>query len=413
MHPEAALGLVRAGRGAALATVVETWGSAPRPVGVAARGLRRRRDGRLGLRRLRRGRGGRRGARGARRTARPRLLDFGVSDDRGLRGRPGLRRADPGAGRAGRRGAGARRRPARAAGGGAGGARSRLVYAVRPETWERRLVAGPADPLWPAAAAALVADRSGFAGDWFLGVHNPPLRMAVVGAVHIAQALVPMARLAGYDVTVDRSARGLRQRRRASPGPRLMHDWPDEALARARARRPHRRRDADPRPEARRPGDRRGARGRRSSTSAASARRAPTPSGSSGCARRASTRRRSRGSTRRSAPTSGRSAPGRDRRGDPRADHRAAAAAGEPALMRFGPVPWPRPRGRCSRIRWRPAGCACARGGVLSAADVAALAAAGVAEVTVARLEAGRRRRGRRGRGAGGGAGARPGGGAG
>ena len=50
--------------------------------------------------------------------------------------------------------------------------------------------------------AALVADRSGFEGDWFLGVHNPPLRMAVVGAVHIAQALVPMARLAGYDVAV-------------------------------------------------------------------------------------------------------------------------------------------------------------------------------------------------------------------
>ena len=69
-----------------------------------------------------------------------------------------------------------------------------------PEGWERRLVAGPGDPLWPAAQAALIADRSGFAGDWFLGVHNPPLRMAVVGAVHIAQALVPMARLAGYDL---------------------------------------------------------------------------------------------------------------------------------------------------------------------------------------------------------------------
>ena len=80
-----------------------------------------------------------------------------------------------------------------------------------PEGWERRLVRGPADPLWAAAEAALVADRSGFAGDWFLGVHNPPLRMAVVGAVHIAQALVPMARLAGYDVAGGRSARGVRR----------------------------------------------------------------------------------------------------------------------------------------------------------------------------------------------------------
>ena len=73
---------------------------------------------------------------------------------------------------------------------------------MRPEGWERRLVAGPGDPLWPAAEAALVGDRSGFEGEWFLGVHNPPLRMAVVGAVHIAQALVPMARIAGYDVIV-------------------------------------------------------------------------------------------------------------------------------------------------------------------------------------------------------------------
>ena len=30
-------------------------------------------------------------------------------------------------------------------------------------------------------------------GDWFLDAHNPPLRLIVVGAVHIAQALVPMA----------------------------------------------------------------------------------------------------------------------------------------------------------------------------------------------------------------------------
>ena len=54
----------------------------------------------------------------------------------------------------------------------------------------------------PEAEAALASDQSGFAADWFLGVHNPPLRMAIVGAVHIAQALAPMARLAGFDVTL-------------------------------------------------------------------------------------------------------------------------------------------------------------------------------------------------------------------
>ena len=45
-------------------------------------------------------------------------------------------------------------------------------------------------------------DRSGFEpdGNTFVSVHNPKLRLIIVGAVHIAQALVPMAELAGFDV---------------------------------------------------------------------------------------------------------------------------------------------------------------------------------------------------------------------
>jgi xanthine dehydrogenase accessory factor len=109
-------------------------------------------------------------------------------------------------------------------------ARRPVVYAVRPDDWQRRLVAGAGDPLWPEAAAALVADRSGFAGDWFLGVSNPPLRMAVVGAVHIAQSLVPMARLAGYDVAVIDPREAFATAARF-PDTRLSHEWPDAALA--------------------------------------------------------------------------------------------------------------------------------------------------------------------------------------
>jgi xanthine dehydrogenase accessory factor len=74
-------------------------------------------------------------------------------------------------------------------------------------------------------------DRSGMEEDGatFVHVHNPPLRMIVVGAVHIAQALLPMARLAGYDpVLVDpRPAFGAEAR---FPGERIVEDWPDEAL---------------------------------------------------------------------------------------------------------------------------------------------------------------------------------------
>ena len=65
----------------------------------------------------------------------------------------------------------------------------------------------------------------------FVQVFNPPRRMVVVGAVHIAQALVPMASLAGYAVTVIDPRRAFATDQRF-PGVELTHDWPDDALAR-------------------------------------------------------------------------------------------------------------------------------------------------------------------------------------
>jgi xanthine dehydrogenase accessory factor len=226
--PEAALAWSRAGKGAALATVVETWGSAPRPRGaqlaisgaaemagsvsggcvegaVVAEALEALEDGR------------------------PRALEYGVSDADafavGLACGGAIRViVEPlGVGQGPGLDLLGRLVEARAA-------RAPMVYAVRPDTWERRLIATPDDPLWPEAAAALAADRSGFAGDWFLAAHNPPLRMAIVGGVHIAQALAPMARLAGYDVAIvdPRDAFGSPER---FPDTRLINDWPDAALA--------------------------------------------------------------------------------------------------------------------------------------------------------------------------------------
>jgi xanthine dehydrogenase accessory factor len=225
--PEAALAWARAGKGAALATVVETWGSAPRPRGaqlaisadgemmgsvsggcvegaVVAEALETLTDGR------------------------PRILRYGVSDQDafavGLACGGTIRvMVEPiGVGQGLPRELLEELVDARAA-------RRPVVCAVRPATWERRLI-GPGDPLAGAAAAALTADQSGFAGDWFLGVHNPPLRLAVVGAVHIAQALVPMARIAGYDVTVMDPREAFASAARF-PDTRLTHDWPDAALA--------------------------------------------------------------------------------------------------------------------------------------------------------------------------------------
>jgi xanthine dehydrogenase accessory factor len=61
-------------------------------------------------------------------------------------------------------------------------------------------------------------------------VHNPPLRLAVVGAVHIAQPLLAMAGAAGYDVTLIDPRETFASPARF-PGAKLVHDWPDAALA--------------------------------------------------------------------------------------------------------------------------------------------------------------------------------------
>jgi xanthine dehydrogenase accessory factor len=63
----------------------------------------------------------------------------------------------------------------------------------------------------------------------FLRVYSPPLRLILVGAVHVSQALVPMARQAGFEpVVVDpRTAFATPDR---FPGVELITDWPDVAL---------------------------------------------------------------------------------------------------------------------------------------------------------------------------------------
>lgn len=66
-------------------------------------------------------------------------------------------------------------------------------------------------------------------GRYFLEIHLPPPRIVVTGAVHISQALVPMAKLLGYDITVidPRTAFATPER---FPDVKLLAEWPDEAL---------------------------------------------------------------------------------------------------------------------------------------------------------------------------------------
>ena len=84
-----------------------------------------------------------------------------------------------------------------------------------------------------AAIAAALSDKGRTVdtpdGDVFLHVFNPPLRMIIVGAVHISQPLSVMARAAGYQVTVVDPRRAFATAERF-PGMDLRVEWPDKAL---------------------------------------------------------------------------------------------------------------------------------------------------------------------------------------
>lgn len=111
-----------------------------------------------------------------------------------------------------------------------------IVRATNLATGEDRLIDPATDKsaLGAAAAGAARADTSGPAQiegeSWFLAVFNPPLDLAIIGAVHMAQPLTAMAALAGFGVRVI-DPRGAFATAARFPGVRLSHDWADEALA--------------------------------------------------------------------------------------------------------------------------------------------------------------------------------------
>lgn len=219
--PALALDWHRQGRRLALATVVETWGSAPRPVGsqlaideeaamegsvsggcvegaVVTEALEALEDGRA------------------------RVLDYGVSDDEAFA--VGLA-------------CGGRIRVLVEPLGGA--MPVEVLQELARARAERRPVAYVTGLTQGGARLAgredypdrFRMDRSGVEedGETFVAVHNPPLRMAIVGAVHIAQHLAPMARSCGYDPVVIDPRPAFASAARF-PGERLSEEWPDEAL---------------------------------------------------------------------------------------------------------------------------------------------------------------------------------------
>jgi len=225
--PEQPLAWLDQGKKTALATVIQTWGSAPRPVGamlaiseageiagsvsggcvegaVVVEAIDALKDGRV------------------------RLLEFGVSDDEAFavglacggtirimvepigigQGMPAAMLRDLVTARQNRRA---------------------VALAVNTRDWRRELSDGKTGSHRDEILLRLRSNKSGGADDWFFAIHNPPLKMVVVGAVHIAQSLVPMAKMAGYDVTLvdPRDAFATAAR---FPDITIRHDWPDAAL---------------------------------------------------------------------------------------------------------------------------------------------------------------------------------------
>jgi xanthine dehydrogenase accessory factor len=115
-------------------------------------------------------------------------------------------------------------------------ARRAVFLITDPASSAERLVKAAdigADPLKEVLEKHLRMGKSGMAetpqGRLFLTVHVPPPRLVITGAVHISQALGPMAKLVGYDVTIvdPRTAFASVER---FPDVKVIAEWPDAAL---------------------------------------------------------------------------------------------------------------------------------------------------------------------------------------
>ncbi|MDH3208545.1 MAG: XdhC family protein [Gemmatimonadota bacterium] len=109
-----------------------------------------------------------------------------------------------------------------------------VVLATWLDSAVHRILHEGDDVLATEARAALLDDRASLVetdmGEAFLRPHNPPARVIIVGAAHVTQSLVPLASAAGFAVVVvdPRTAFASAER---FPGVRLVTSWPREAFA--------------------------------------------------------------------------------------------------------------------------------------------------------------------------------------
>lgn len=110
--------------------------------------------------------------------------------------------------------------------------RQAVALITNLETGEQRIVpraTAAQDPLAEKLDEAFRFDQSGSHDGHFVNIHNPPLRLVIIGAVHIAQSVIPIAQQLGYDVTVI-DPRGAFATGARFPGISLHAEWPDEVI---------------------------------------------------------------------------------------------------------------------------------------------------------------------------------------
>jgi xanthine dehydrogenase accessory factor len=115
-------------------------------------------------------------------------------------------------------------------------ARRAAIVVTSVESGRQRLVKAAdvaKDPLRAVLAEHLRTSKSGMEetpeGRVFLTVYVPAPQLVITGAVHISQALAPIAKLVGYDVTIvdPRTAFASTER---FPDVKVIAEWPDTAL---------------------------------------------------------------------------------------------------------------------------------------------------------------------------------------
>src|SRR5271154_1325909 len=115
-------------------------------------------------------------------------------------------------------------------------ARRAAIVVTDVASGKQRLVKSadvPKDPLRSVLAEHLRTGKSGMEetpeGRVFLTVYVPAPQLVITGAVHISQALAPIGKLLGYDVTIvdPRTAFASSER---FPDVNVIAAWPDQAL---------------------------------------------------------------------------------------------------------------------------------------------------------------------------------------